>query len=240
MAKIKIITLATLAAVSVAVVHSFASTQTGTQDLDKKTIEQSIKAQYPNTTIDAINQTPMTGIYEVVMGKNIAYTNSEGRYFMFGHLFDMQTQTDITAENKKAYAKIAWQDLSLDNALVFKKGNGERKFAMITDVDCGYCRMLEKELDQIDNVTIYKFLTPLQGGYSQSVSIWCSADRNNAYTNRIINGVQVPEKTCQNPIDDNLAFFESKQLTGTPTLIKPDGEVFQGYAQKSEIEEWLQ
>ncbi|EXI72126.1 MAG: hypothetical protein AW10_04263 [Candidatus Accumulibacter appositus] len=30
------------------------------------------------------------------MGQNVAYTDASGRYFVFGHLFDMQTQRDLT------------------------------------------------------------------------------------------------------------------------------------------------
>ena len=222
----------------------FASTQIQAASDGKSQVEdviaKSIIAQYPSTKIDSIQESPMEGIYEIVMGKNIAYTNSEGRYFLFGHLFDMQTQTDITADNKKSYAKIEWDSLNLENALVFKNGNGSKKLAMVTDIDCGYCRMLEQELSKLDDVTIYKFLTPIQGGYTQSVSIWCAADRNSAYLGRILEGRPVPEKTCKNPVDDNLQWFESRQLAGTPVLIKPDGEMFQGYAQLTEIEGWLQ
>ncbi|WP_409013275.1 disulfide isomerase DsbC N-terminal domain-containing protein, partial [Deinococcus sp.] len=32
------------------------------------------------------------------MGKNIGYTNSDGRLFIFGHIFDMKTQQDLTAQ----------------------------------------------------------------------------------------------------------------------------------------------
>ena len=32
-----------------------------------------------------------------MMGSNIAYVGSDGRHFLFGHLFDMRTQTDLTA-----------------------------------------------------------------------------------------------------------------------------------------------
>lgn len=138
-----------------------------------------------------------------------------------------------------AYADSLWQSLNLKNALVFKKGRGEQQVAMITDINCGYCRMLEKELDQIDNVTIYKFLTPVKGGYSQSVSIWCAANRNAAYV-RSMKLQEAPRlASCNNPISSNLAWFYKKQLIGTPALIKPNGGIKYGHATKEEIKQWL-
>ena len=107
MAKLKLATVSETGA-RVFGVLIFASTQIqaaankDSAPVTKDAITQAIIAQYPNTQIDSIKETPMAGIYEVAMGRNIAYTNAEGRYFLFGHLFDMQTQTDITADNKKS------------------------------------------------------------------------------------------------------------------------------------------
>ncbi|AKG19873.1 hypothetical protein AAX09_10320 (plasmid) [Moraxella bovoculi] len=202
-------------------------------------IEQSIMSKYPNTQIDTITQTPMKGIYEVKMGKNIAYTDEEGRYFLFGHLFDMNTQTDLTAEAKKAAEAIKWQELPLENALVYKKGDGSRVFGMVTDIDCGYCRMLEREIQAMDNITVYKFMVPIQGNPKDSENIWCAADRNQAYLNRILDNIPAPDKTCQNPIAKNVEWFDANNLTGTPVLFKPNGDMQYGYTTKSELEEWL-
>ena len=41
---------------------------------------------------------PVPGLSEVVMGTNVAYVDESGRYFLFGRLFDMQDQRDLTAE----------------------------------------------------------------------------------------------------------------------------------------------
>lgn len=38
----------------------------------------------------------MASIYEVTMGDNIAYVQENGRYFIFGALYDMQEQKDLT------------------------------------------------------------------------------------------------------------------------------------------------
>ena len=209
---------------------TFASTQT---------IEANIKNKYPKTNITKIEESPIKGIYEVSMGRNIAYTDADARYFLFGHIFDMQTQQDLTAEKIKENEKIEWKSLNLKNALVSKKGDGSRVFALITDIDCPYSRMLEKELAQLDNYTAYKFLAPLKGAEADSISIWCAKNPNAAYEARILEGKKPESKTCANPIKDNLEMVDKLGITGTPLLIKPNGKMQYGAVSKAELEEFL-
>ena len=39
-----------------------------------------LRQKYPSTTIVAVNKTLLPGIFEVVMGKNVAYSDESGRY----------------------------------------------------------------------------------------------------------------------------------------------------------------
>jgi serine O-acetyltransferase len=39
------------------------------------------------------------------------------------------------------------------------KGNGKRKLVVFVDPNCGYCKRFEKDLQKIDNVTIYQGAT---------------------------------------------------------------------------------
>ena len=50
-------------------------------------IAQKIKTAYPNTTFTDIHPSVISGLYEVVMGQNVAYTDSAARYFIFGRVF---------------------------------------------------------------------------------------------------------------------------------------------------------
>ena len=57
-------------------------------------MEARLKELYPSTRITAVRQSEVTGLYEVTMGRNVAFTDGSGRYFVFGHLFDMREQKD--------------------------------------------------------------------------------------------------------------------------------------------------
>ena len=98
--------------------------------------------------IKSVTATHLPGIYEVVMGKNVAYVEESGRYFLFGHLFDMQTQTDMTEgkvlpEKTAAANKIDFSKLPFDDAVVTVRGDGSRKVAIFSDPDCPYCKQFD-------------------------------------------------------------------------------------------------
>ncbi len=70
------------------------------QDANVSDLTQRMRELYPNTSFRDVRSTPLKGIFEVAMGENIAYTDASGRFFMFGHLFDMQAQADLTASRQ--------------------------------------------------------------------------------------------------------------------------------------------
>lgn len=55
-----------------------------------------------------------------------------------------------------------WKALRLADAIKDVKGDGSRVIAVFTEPECGYCRKYEKSLEKVDNVTIYRFLMPLE------------------------------------------------------------------------------
>ena len=50
---------------------------------DVNTAKNNLAKTYPNTPFQSVTETPIAGIYQVVMGKNIAYTDEAGKYFYF-------------------------------------------------------------------------------------------------------------------------------------------------------------
>jgi thiol:disulfide interchange protein DsbC len=191
-----------------------------------------LKQQYPKTQFKSVVATAIPGIYEVIMGKNVTYVDKSGRYFMFGgRMFDMQTQTDLTESTIRELATVDFKNLPLKDALKFVKGNGKRTLIVFSDPDCPYCRNLEKNLKDLSDVTIYLFMFPLemhQQARSTSIAVWCSADRENAWQD-YMSGTKAPEpKTCDNPIDRNIALGNDIKVGGTPTLFSGDGRMLAG------------
>ena len=110
---------------------------------------------------------------------------------------------------------------------------------MFSDPNCGYCKRLEKSLQQLDNVTVYTYLIPILSPDSaqKSKQIWCAADPYKAYIDWMINVIAPSGKSdCSTPLDKNMAFAKSYGITGTPTLFFTDGSRFPGAVQITDIE----
>lgn len=198
---------------------------------------------YPKTPITSVKQTPIKGVFEVVMGKNIGYTDLSGRYFLFGHLFDMSTQTDLTASEIKNINKVNFADLPFAKAIKITKGDGSRKFAVFSDPSCPYCKQLESTLDGMTNYTMYVFLYPIEeihpGTTAKAVSIWCAADPAKTWDATTVQNKTPANATCPNPVADLHELGVKMGINGTPTLIRPDGVVAPGAAPAEQLEKFL-
>lgn len=207
-------------------------------------VKSKVLNNYPATTVTQVNETPIKNIFEVVMGKNVAYTDEEARYFIFGNLFDMKTQTDLTTTPSNKLEIGFPSKERLKDAVKTVKGNGKRKLAVFSDPDCPYCQQLERNLQSITDVTIYTFLFPLESLHPRAkgtaISIWCAKDQSKAYSEYMLDNKQPQVKSCANPIDRNVQFGGSMGIQGTPSVIFEDGSLIPGAISAPELERQLE
>lgn len=212
---------------------------------DEAALEIKLRELYPATQFSGVHKTEIPELFEVGMGRNIGYTNSEGRYFLFGHVFDMKTQKDLTAARLEELNAVDFSSLPLKDAIKTVSGNGKRVFAVFSDPDCPYCKKLEPELAKLDNVTVYTFLLPLEGLHPdakrKATHIWCAKDRVRAWNDFMAKGdlPAMKGKECENPIERNMQLGQKLNINGTPTLIAADGRILPGAAPIEQIEKWL-
>ena len=206
-------------------------------------IAKRLQTRYPSTHFGAVNATAWPGVFEVLMGANLAYVDESGQYFLFGHLYDMNAQRDITAEHKDTLARIDFASLPLADAIKEVRGNGKRVLAIFSDPECPYCRRLESDLKTLTDVTLYTFLMPIASlhptAQGKAVAVWCAKDRVTAWHAAMWRDETLPHGDCRHPVDRNIALGERLGVVGTPTLIASDGRVMPGAASKEQIEAWL-
>ena len=192
-----------------------------------------------NAKVRSISPSPVTGLYEVLVGNDVFYSDSSGKYLIQGEIIELATGKNITEQRQADINRIKWADLTTANAIKTVRGNGSRQLAVFSDPNCGYCKRLDKSLQQLDNVTIYTYLIPILSADSalKSKQIWCSSDPNKTYIDWMVNGLTPSGKSdCTTPLDKNLAFAKSYGITGTPTLFFTDGSRFPGAVQITDIE----
>jgi thiol:disulfide interchange protein DsbC len=206
----------------------------GASDPGATALLQKLKVLYPATRFTSATATPIDGVYEVVMGQNVAYVGGDGRHFLFGHLFDMRTQQDLTAaklapsnEATAETRQINFAALPLQDAVKVVKGDGSRVLAVFGDPRCPYCKALDEALAKLDNVTVYTFLLPWLGSESRPAAeaLWADA---------------VPDRANDTSVlDRNLKLASELGLRGTPTLIARDGRVSEGARSAEALDAWL-
>ncbi len=214
---------------------------------DEASLKKKIEAAYPKFKVESIVKTPYSGLYEVFMGGQIIYTDEKLTFLIAeGQLVDPKTKKNITGERLEELTKIDFNSLPLDKAIKVVKGNGSRKIAVFSDVDCPFCKKLEQnELSNINNVTIYTFLYPLEqlhpNAAEKSKLIWCADDRVQAWNDWIFNN-KLPKSAgdCDVPLEQVGELARSIGVSSTPTLIFSDGKRMPGAQPYQAIEAAMQ
>lgn len=212
-------------------------------DRDLVAFEQRFRAANPNTRIDAIAPSAIPGLFEVVMGKNVAYVEPSGRYALFGHLYDMQAQRDLTADRKTDLDRVDVRLLPRDLAIRTVRGSGERTLFVFSDPQCGFCKALEQSLVELDNVTVYTFLTPILGPESKrlAAAISCSPVPAEAWAAWMRKSEQ-PRPAAAGCAGNGEAvekLAQSLGVSGTPTLVASDGRKNAGAMSAQQLTAWL-
>lgn len=208
-------------------------------------VRKHVQKTLPGTTIGEIRKSPaMKGIYEIQMGKTIAYTNKEGRLFIVGHMYDPAHSRDLTAARLADLNRVQWKDLPLKDAIVSGPKDG-LKLAIFTDPECPFCRRLETMLKGMKGLRIYTFLFPLESIHPQALamsqSIWCAKDQQKAMLSIMLDGKTLPAGTCDTTvINRNIQLGRRLGINGTPGLISRAGLTQAGAPQSPHaLRTWL-
>jgi thiol:disulfide interchange protein DsbC len=214
-------------------------------EADPKAVEDALKVALPTIKPDAITESAIKGVYEVVVGARLFYVSEDGRYLMQGSMVDLKSREDLT-EKKLAGARLeALKKIGTDKMIVFKPKATQHVIYVFTDIDCGYCRKLHSEIDQYLKLGIevrYLFF-PRAGkdsdSYFKAVTVWCAKDRNAALT-KAKSGENLARKQCDNPIDEHMALAEAMGANGTPMIVTEKGVIMPGYVPAEQLLKMLE
>ena len=219
-------------------------TWSGMAGAQEAAIRKTLKERIPELPkIVSISKTPINGLYEVLLEDNeISYTDANGHYLVQGSLIDTRTKRNLTEERSDKLNAIAFSSLPLKDAITIVRGNGQRKLAVFEDPNCGYCKRFERDLQKVDNITVYLFLYPILGADSMDKSrhIWCAKDPATAWKDMMTRDQAAPAAQCSTAaIDRNLEFGRKYKITGTPTMFAQDGTRVPGAINTTQIEKLL-
>jgi len=212
---------------------------------DEQTIRSSIEKILPKgSQIESIEKSSITGLYAVYYGDlEPIYVSEDGNFFVYGDIFKINEDsivniTDIDIAERRS---LILSNLVSSELISFKSKNEEYVVTVFTDVDCGYCRKLHKQIKEYNKlgITINYAAFPRSGlgsnAFMKMVSAWCSENMKSSLT-RLKNDKEVPANFCDNqPVSQHYAIGNKLGVSGTPAIFSSDGRLFPGYLSPEDL-----
>lgn len=196
-------------------------------------------------SVQSIKKSQIENLYIVDIGDlKPLYVSKDGEFFFYGELYAINdnglentTKNEVNLKRKS----ILNNELNEDDFISFKAEDEKFQVTIFTDVDCGYCRKFHNEMEDFNNlgITVNYVAFPRSGldstSYSKIVTAWCSANPKAALT-KMKQGLEVTLSICQgHPVEKHFLLGQKIGITGTPAIIKPNGELLPGYLAPEEL-----
>lgn len=205
-------------------------------------VKSKLSAVLPPSDIIKVSDSPVVGLLEVQLrGGKLLYTSEDGQFIIDGSLYQMVDGRVVNLQEQRMNELMKPQRVEAiealtDNELITFAAKGETKATIyaFTDVDCGYCRKLHREMSAYNDKGIeVRYLAYPRAGvgsssYKTMVSIWCADNPLQAMTLAKA-GKSIPAKKCDNPVAKQYALGGELGVTGTPSLLTTDGRLLPGY-----------
>jgi thiol:disulfide interchange protein DsbC len=166
--------------------------------------------------------------------RGLFYVDFSKKFVVVGNIIEVASGANRTAERVEEIQEVKKVDLSaipLEDSLVMGNPKAAKKVVVFTDPDCPYCGRLHAELKKIlqkrDDVVFYLKLYPLpmhKDAPWKAKSIMCNNSIQMLEDN--FDKKPIPRTDCDTKaIEKNLKLVEDLGISGTPTLIFPDGTI---------------
>ena len=216
-------------------------------------VSKLIEQRLPSVQIQYIAPSVVPGLYEVMASGQLLYISEDGKYLINGRLFDItngivnlsdQTKERIDAQ-KNPYRKAELAKLPSEDFIVFKADDEKYRISVFTDVDCGYCRQLHREMENYNDlgITVQYLGFPRAGigspSHAKLRSIWCADDRNAAMNKGKIQR-EFGSDTCNDPLSNHMNLVRNFGISGTPAIIMGSGRLLPGFVPPAQLLEMLE
>ncbi|PKH81715.1 DsbC family protein [Psychrobacter sp. 4Bb] len=206
-----------------------------------KALQANLKSSGIEETIVSAVPTDMDGIYWVTAeGLPSFFTDKAGKHIIQGQIIAVgdAAPVDISAALVATTAQEALKAVDKKDMVIYPaKGETKAVIYAFTDADCGYCRKLHSEMDDINARGIevrYLAWPRSQESVPKMEAIWCSQDRKAAMDQAKI-GANVQAPSCANPVQEHMALGSRLGVRGTPAVFTETGQQVGGYLPAAEL-----
>ena len=215
------------------------------KEKDFNLVEEKLRTLVPNAKTIAISETPIDGILQVQINSDIVYVTDDAEYLLQGQLMDLDTRDNLTDRAKSGIRAGLLTNLKRDEQISFAPESPKYDLLVFTDLDCGYCRKLHNQMAEYNEmgIAIHYLAFPRAGigsaSYDKIVSVWCADDQQEALT-LAKNGIDPAPQVCANPVTAQYQLGQELGVTGTPSMVTPDGTMIPGYMPPAQLQQRLQ
>lgn len=195
----------------------------------------------------SVKASPLNDLVEVVTNQGLFYASKDGKYLMRGTLYGI-TSNNVVNHTEESLAQVRVDGMKRfeNDMIVYRAKDEKHVITVFTDITCGYCRKLHKQMDELNDkgITVRYLAYPRAGvkdqlgqysqGFKDLRSIWCNEEPQQALTKAKL-GSSVAQRICDKPIEDEFNFGRQVGVSGTPAIIFNNGFMLPGYKEPSAL-----
>ena len=206
----------------------------------QKEVINNLRTTFPGIDVTQVRQSVVNGLYEVLLGAEVIYASADGRYILQGDLIDIKQKRNLSEEQRSQARVDILRDIPESESIIFSPENPKHSVYVFTDITCGYCRKLHRDVPELNDngIAVHYLAFPRQGLGSPNdknmQSIWCANDKNKALTDAKF-GKGVKDKQCNNPVTKQFELGQVMGVRGTPAIYLENGQQVGGYLQPAEL-----
>jgi thiol:disulfide interchange protein DsbC len=205
-----------------------------------------VQDAFADVEITSVQPSPIPGLLQMSVGSDIYYVSENGEFFIMGDIFGLESKKNLT-ENARNSARASYLRKVGDNdGLIFAASDEKYVVTVFTDVDCGYCRKLHREMSAYNDrgISIQYLFFPRTGpgtaSWAKADAVWCAESRNEALT-AAKSGVVIESDGCgDTPVAEHYKLGKDLGIVGTPAIFSPDGQLISGYHSPDDLLALLQ
>jgi thiol:disulfide interchange protein DsbC len=194
-------------------------------------------------TVTSVKHSSAKGLFELLVErdgqKGVILMDYGKKHLIQGAVFDLETLEQVIAhkselpQQPKQVTSIDVKSIPSQLSVVMGNPKGTKKLYVFTDPDCPYCRKGHAELKKLagiaPDVAIHIMLFPLPmhpGALDKTRIIFETKSLD--LLDKAFDGKDVPKPTMESSkkaIDDIIKFANDNGISGTPTMVLPDGTI---------------
>jgi thiol:disulfide interchange protein DsbC len=208
-------------------------------------------------TVKSVKEAPAKGLFELLVEKDgkqgVLFIDYGKKHLMQGMIVNIETLQPVSAHSQelpqsKQVTSVDVKTIPVDNAMIMGNPKGSKRLYVFTDPDCPYCKKGHQELKKLvsiaPDVAVYVMLFPLPmhpAAYDKARTVLETKSQD--LMDKAFDGKELPKPSkdsSKKAVDEIIAFANANGISGTPTMVMPDGKIEVGMRDAETLKKMLE